>query len=252
MTVAVNLFALDRLSHDYFVQARLVDWRDQAVAQASEPLSALDDVVRVPPGHNFDVKLTLPIPSSFDPGMYRIQLVFFDDAWATIPITGTNDQSDSVTVGPFLVASNVDLPTIVRPSTLLDLYVGDDFHVVGADLSVIQANGLSTALYWQAQRKPGKDYTIFVQLLDSAGKLVAQRDAYPWNGGYPTSTWSVGQLVHDRYLVNLPPHLPPGTYQVIAGAYLRETMQRLPVSNGRHMSIGDHISLGDITVPNPN
>jgi len=41
------------------------------------------------------------------------------------------------------------------------------------------------------------DYTISLQAYDSMGRLVAQYDAQPQNGDYPTSTWSERTILSD-------------------------------------------------------
>ena len=85
-------------------------------------------------------------------------------------------------------------------------------------------------LYWQSLAPIEPDYTVFTQLLDASGQVIAQQDAQPMQGGAPTSTWTPGEIIRDEYTLQLPAKLPPGPYRLIAGMYLLETGERLPVT----------------------
>jgi hypothetical protein len=53
---------------------------------------------------------------------------------------------------------------------------------------------------WVAARKPERDLSVFVHLLDTGGKIVAQADQLaPVYGWRPTSTWRRGEVVRDVY-----------------------------------------------------
>ncbi len=69
---------------------------------------------------------------------------------------------------------------------------------------------------WQATQVLQTDYTIFVQLLDRQGKLLAQIDQRPQQGNYPTSTWQAGDRIEDSYQFSSP---GTGWQQMIVGFY---------------------------------
>jgi hypothetical protein len=96
-------------------------------------------------------------------------------------------------------------------------------------------------LRWRAAARPNRDATVFVQLLGPAGPL-AQWDAQPLRGEYPTSLWPAGEVVEDSFRLTLRPNTPPGDYPVIAGLYLLPEVRRLPTA-GR-----DHIELARLRV----
>ncbi len=99
------------------------------------------------------------------------------------------------------------------------------------DASQIRPGGsLPLTLYWQATAPVPTDFTVFVQVLDSRGKLAAQMDGQPIHGYFPTSQWPVGEFVPDQVDVPLPADLPAGTYTVITGMYNLQTLERLPVA----------------------
>ncbi|HEV2066059.1 MAG TPA: hypothetical protein VGR08_04425, partial [Thermomicrobiales bacterium] len=52
---------------------------------------------------------------------------------------------------------------------------------------------LDLRLYWRAEEPAGVSYTVFVQLLDQSGRLVAQHDGLPQHGVRPTTDWQPGE-----------------------------------------------------------
>jgi hypothetical protein len=86
-------------------------------------------------------------------------------------------------------------------------------------------------LIWQVERPPAIDYTVFVQVLRN-GKLVAQTDAQPRAGAFPTTAFRSGQTVPDSFALALPSDLSPGPAQLIVGLYDVKTLARLPIPGG--------------------
>ncbi|MDX1522730.1 MAG: hypothetical protein R3264_13970 [Anaerolineae bacterium] len=106
-----------------------------------------------------------------------------------------------------------------------------------------QADELALKVYWQADQPLETDYTVFTQLLDGTGALVAGWDSQPLGGHFPTSQWPAGEVVTDVISLPLPADLPAGDYQLITGLYPLDTLQRLSTSDG-----GDHQKLTTITL----
>ena len=98
--------------------------------------------------------------------------------------------------------------------------------------------GLEVLLLWEAQKQPVTDYQVLIQVRDSAGGIAAQLQTQPFNGSYPTSTWSAGEKIPDTYHVDISV-LPPGDYEVFAsllapdGNRLRSTEGQDAISVGR-------------------
>jgi len=70
-------------------------------------------------------------------------------------------------------------------------------------------------------------------------------------GGFrPTSTWRIGEVIHDRHGLLLPADIEPGEYALWTGLYDGATGERLPVRlpDG---SADDHILLGTLEVYAP-
>jgi 4-amino-4-deoxy-L-arabinose transferase-like glycosyltransferase len=129
--------------------------------------------------------------------------------------------------------------------------LGEKIRLIGHEVNgtVKAGESLRPRLYWQAQAPMDKDYTVFVHLLDERGNPRAQQDCQPQRGDYPTSLWRRGEVIWDGYEISLPPDLPAGTYRLVAGMYLLESMERLPVfdETGKRLP-DDLIPLGEIQV----
>ena len=81
------------------------------------------------------------------------------------------------------------------------------------------------------------DYTVFVQLLNSAGQVVAQVDAPPLAGTAPTTTWLPGEILTDPYTLTLPADLSPGDYRLITGLYNAATGERFTSFGGNFVEL---------------
>ena len=81
------------------------------------------------------------------------------------------------------------------------------------------AGWLGLRTFWVVEQPFDRDFFIFVHLLDAAGNTVAQRDAPPWQGRFPTSSWRPGTVVVDINDVPLPAGLPAGTYTIALGMF---------------------------------
>jgi hypothetical protein len=93
-----------------------------------------------------------------------------------------------------------------------------------------------------------EDYTVFVHLVGPDGRLHGQADSWPVQGSYPTSQWSPGKEVTDRYEVRLDPGAPAGHYRIEVGWYLLGTMERLQVLDEGGRSVADSFVIGTIDV----
>jgi hypothetical protein len=124
--------------------------------------------------------------------------------------------------------------------------LGDDLLLRGyevAETATQAGQKLNLKVYWQADQPIAADYTIFTQLLDAQGLLVASWDSQPLGGHFPTSQWPPNEIISDRVSLLLPTDLPPGEYTLITGMYRLETLERLVTSFGN-----DHLTLTTIRV----
>lgn len=111
---------------------------------------------------------------------------------------------------------------------------------------------------WSASAPTSVDYTVFTQLLDAHGGLVATRDMRPHGGMAATSTWTVVEpawadlyddklpkgAVVDLIALRVPPGTPPGDgYRLVVGLYDPATGRRLAPDTG-----GDAFEVAKVTV----
>src|SRR5690606_26424741 len=91
---------------------------------------------------------------------------------------------------------------------------------------------LPVTITWQGMSQMAENYTVFVQVLDAADRIVGQVDAWPVQGTRPTSDWQPGEVITDPYVVQLSPDIPPvqegDSYEIHIGLYLLASLQRLP------------------------
>jgi hypothetical protein len=107
---------------------------------------------------------------------------------------------------------------------------------------------LALTLQWQSLAIMDKDYTVFIQVLNSQDQIVGQVDAWPLQGTLPTSQWTPGQTIIDPYRVQLNSNLPPGNYRLLIGWYLLADARRLPVLNSEGNPVDDKLVIPDLFV----
>ena len=113
--------------------------------------------------------------------------------------------------------------------------LGQDFaaeRALGGGLAPVQARVTPTHttqggmvwvdLRWTATHTPTKDYAARLTLVNPAGEVL-QEETAPLCRDWPTSDWECHTLVVDRRQIQVNPHLPPATYQVVLSVADRET-----------------------------
>ena len=125
--------------------------------------------------------------------------------------------------------------------------LGDSLALRGYQLesgTLSAGQTLNLNLYWQTDVPLARDYTVFIQLLDSSGALAAGQDSQPLGGYFPTGQWPPNEIILDKISLPLPADLPAGDYTLVTGMYLLETLERLPIVN----SAGNNIVLTTLTI----
>lgn len=116
-------------------------------------------------------------------------------------------------------------------------------------LNLKPSESLKLTLFWQARNKMDKPYTVFVHLLDSAGKVAAQKDAQPARA---TTTWVANEFITDTYELPLT-NVAPGKYQIEIGWYDAKdpAFARLQILDDKGAAAGDHIILNTTITVQP-
>ncbi len=121
-----------------------------------------------------------------------------------------------------------------------------------APLPLRPGRDLRVVLEWEALRPVEENYTVFVQLLDAALRVRAQRDTPPLGGSAPTWLWFPRWRryirITDTYILHPPPDLPPGTYPLVIGMYGFATRKRVQVVSPNGDVEGDWITLAHMQV----
>ncbi len=82
-----------------------------------------------------------------------------------------------------------------------------------------QPDAIDLTLYWRAGAPQNQKLTVFTQLLNKDGELVAGHDSVPDNGNAPVTAWTTGTVLADSHRILLSPDLPPGQYTLVTGLY---------------------------------
>jgi hypothetical protein len=109
----------------------------------------------------------------------------------------------------------------------LDFRLGDNIELLGYAIDTgVPAH---VTLYWRAHVRQAIAYTVFVHALDAGGRIIAQSDAPPLGGLYPTDAWLPGQVVADTHTLRWSPQVE----SLAVGLYDSTTMERLAVVDDR-------------------
>ncbi len=191
-----------------------------------------------------DNNYSLEITDEFDPGIYRIEVAFYDpNTLQHLPVTSAN--TGEPLPDPYLLDYLIigDLPQEPVNALKENANLGDQIALLGVD--VLDDNGeavnLSRAafhpgdsidlrLFWRALAYMYTDYTAFVHVIGPDGEIVYQYDQRPMQGFLPTSYWPPNQVITDNYTIEIPADAQPGDYTVRVGLYDLDTMTRLPVT----------------------
>ncbi len=150
-----------------------------------------------------------------------------------VPVTLTNPSVAAdgswLLVGRGLVNSPAFDPT-GQPAQTTDAIYGDVIRLRGYSLEqpvagVQPGATVTLSLFWEALQPMGEGYTLFVHLIDADGNLIAQQDAQPFEGRYPTWAWQPGRIVQTSHALVVPADGQPA--QLAIGWYRQPSFERL-------------------------
>lgn len=200
--------ALQELPPETTVSLRLSQENTTIVAQLDDSLMSGWFPREVLPAGQVGLSFaSIPIPAGTLPGVYRLQIVVYVSYKHPWPLAGGGSLLD-------LGEVEVVLPPVAGPARFP---AGHDFNgeIRLADFRytagrVGQGKGFGVQLLWQAMRKPEDNYSLRVELVDRAGRVIRSSDIQPVNGRAPTGSWQAGQLVRDQVDLVLPASAPVG------------------------------------------
>jgi Dolichyl-phosphate-mannose-protein mannosyltransferase len=207
-----------------------VDSRQLSAGRDEIPFEKLFPPTLWQVGEIVDERQDLSAISELSPGIYTLKVGLYHlDASGIrpIPVTGPGPVGDSATVDSWRVLPQLDQ----TPAEHVDnVRFGPSLILRGHNL-VVDSDGLHARLFWEAASPITRQLVVSVQVLDEAGRLVAQHDGEPVDGRLPTPTWRAGEVVRDDHLVRLPGLLAGRSVTLVV--YDSETGQRLLVSGGK-------------------
>lgn len=240
-TALVTLYwhSLAAPAHDYTVFVQLVG-AEAALVGARDTYPGLgNDPTRYwQPGEV--IVDTIPVPLAADaagPRLLTVEAGLYDLATGLrLPIT---DAAGAAIPRPILGQVKLAAPPAPAAHPPLAVFEGgaalDSYALSPAAPSAGQA--VTVTLRWSAAGPLDADYTVFVQLVDAAGEIVAQGDSPPLAGAYPTSAWAAGEVFDDPHPLTLPAALPPGAYDLLVGFYHPLEGRRLLTGAADHVRL---------------
>ncbi len=217
--VALYWGALQPINQSYRVVLELVDpfTGMPITAKRYIPYHGRFATQRWTPGAYFRDEYRLPVPAESLAGVFLLQLKLF----ALYPEPGGDVPIDGADARAFLIRRvKITAPKNNPP-------LPDGITTFGDAIRLVRLERVGDRLRfeWAVLRQPNADYTLFVHVLGVNGEQIAQQDAQPFNGEYPTSLWDAGERVTEERDVLL----PLGAARLRLGWYDSRTGQRLPV-----------------------
>ncbi len=88
------------------------------------------------------------------------------------------------------------------------------------------------ALYWQAQQDLDEDYNVAIALRGAEGDIWPLWADRPVHGTYPTTNWTAGEVIKDRYGLTIGQDVTAGDYELELMLLNRITQEPLVASGG--------------------
>ncbi len=183
------------------------------------------------------------IAADTPPGEYHLWLGLAEEEWSEI--------LGQVELGTLTVEGRSRLFAVPPIGHPLPATLGDKVEFLGYDLAegrIRPGQALHLTLYWRALAEMKTSYKVFTHLLDGADKLWGQKDSIPGKGQFPTTGWLPGEIIIDRYEIEVAPDAPLGEYVLEIGMYDELSGARLPVSGAKGKGQEDRILLGRVRV----
>lgn len=136
-----------------------------------------------------------------------------------IPALGLRYEIEQLESGLWLVRPI----TIGPPQRESDVVLDDTLRVRGFSLLAgerFAGEPITLGVQYEPLARLERDYTTSLQLFNQAGDKIAQgNDHIPGEGEYPPTRWRPGQVVQDRFEIDLDPELKTDIYNVMLSVY---------------------------------
>jgi len=243
--------ALAPTSEDFSIYLQLFGWQQELGQRDSYPGGGTRPTSRLAPGQVVRDTYLIPVrpdakgpaPAWISAGLYRLS------SQEKLPAT---DAQGKPVVFPILAKLALDTPgPTLAGAHPLDANLDGRVRLTGYDLAgdrIRPGQEMTVTLYWQVTVPLEADLKTFVHLRDEENRAVAQVDAAPLQGFYPTSAWQPGEILNDTQRLALPGDLKPGKYRIFAGLYDAKTGQRLSVLDAAGKPEGNEVGIATVEV----
>ncbi len=247
LEMTLYLRAIEKMDNDYTLYIHLFGQDGERVAQLdSWPGSGAYPTSLWRPGTLLQDRYRLTVsPEAAAPSALWAEVGFYDPAnWERLAPRDAQGREVSPRIARLKLASS-QTPSY-QPKETRKIIFGDSVELLGYDVAgepLRPGGSMAVVLYWKALKSLDADYTVFVQLYQPGSRPTpwAQEDIQPHRGNYPTSLWSVEEVVRDEHNLSLPSEAPPGEYLLLAGLYRTDGRESLQVVGGERYAILDRI-----------
>jgi hypothetical protein len=143
---------------------------------------------------------------------------------------GEDSSTEPFSLGPLTIKEDGCPAALPEQATSIDALFDDQMRLLGYEVQRPTPEQLNITLYWRGEQRMADDYKVFVHVFNQdTGIPVAQDDAMPHRGGFPTRFWAPGDLIVDHISINLA-QAPAGEFGLAIGVYDPLTQERLPLT----------------------
>lgn len=207
-------------------------------------------------GGAFCDRYELPVAAWADaPLAYRLEIGLFDaETGDRLEATVDGLSLEPPVVGSVVVAAPPS--TAVPPERQLTARFGPTADEPVAQLVGVMAaasaspgSTVPVTLTWEALSATQTSYVAFVHLWRPGdASPLAQHDAPPRQGWYPTPLWQAGDRIPDEHPLQIPGDLEPGVYPLWAGLYRAADALRLPAHGPTGRYEHDLVPIGSLEI----
>ncbi|RMG94029.1 MAG: hypothetical protein D6706_14465, partial [Chloroflexi bacterium] len=157
----------------------------------------------------------IPVPPGMPPGTYVVALSLFNwNDGAQLPILAADGRFLGVTYR----SEPVEVPLAARPALVEQLaiphrteaeWLNGRLQLLGYSLSreeLLAGETVTIDLFWQGTDKLPSELKLLLTLGETAVSYPLSR--------FDTANWRVGEIVHEKYALPVPPEMATGTYTV--------------------------------------
>ncbi len=221
-TLTVNVAVADSPHYNYQLTTYLSNFTtlERYAITTSEPFDGAYRSTRWQAGDRLSLPVRLQVPADLPEGSYTIDLIFYNtDLDRSLGLAQSPEQAyPSLRFGS-VASVPITQDTLDEAKLTESDFVWNDGIALSAYAFRQENDQLVADLRWFSQTKRNTNYKLFLHLIDEAGQIVTQVDAYPLDGRYPPAAWPAGKTIDDSHSIPLPPDLAAGSYTLRLGFY---------------------------------